>query len=51
MLSQATRDQRDNIMVHVLDGAGSEPLFKINRAAIQDGIDRRKATPFQAKNF
>lgn len=50
-LSQATRDQRENIMVHVLESAGSEPLFKINRAAIQDGVDRRKKTPFQAKNF
>ena len=38
-------------MIHVLAGAGSEPLSKIDRVAIQNGIDRRMKTPFQAENF
>jgi integrase len=50
-LSQATRNQRENIMAHVLEAAGLEPLGRITGTAIQDGLDRRKATPFQAKNF
>jgi hypothetical protein len=44
-LSQATRNQRENIMAHVLEAAGSEPLGRITDTAIQDGLDRRKATP------
>ncbi len=50
-LSQATRRQRENIMEHVLESAGSEPLTKIDRGAIQGGIGRRKATPSAARNF
>ncbi|MDP2355730.1 MAG: tyrosine-type recombinase/integrase [Beijerinckiaceae bacterium] len=47
----ATRRQRENIMLHVLDSAGSEPLSRIDRKAIQKGRERRAATPSQAKNF
>lgn len=50
-LKAPTRKQRDNIMAHVLDTASSEPLSSIDRKAILAGIDRRGATPFQAKNF
>jgi integrase len=50
-LKATTRKQRENIMVHVLKSAGDTPLSAINKAAIIDGVDRRAATPFQAKNF
>jgi integrase len=50
-LKAPTRKQRENIMVHVLSSAGDLPLSVITKAAILDGIDRRAATPFQAKNF
>jgi integrase len=50
-LKAPTRKQRENIMVHVLKSAGSKPLSAITKTAILDGIDRRAATPFQAKNF
>jgi integrase len=50
-ISKATRRQRENIMKHVLATAGAQPLSAINAAAIREGVDRRAATPFQAKNF
>jgi integrase len=50
-LKAPTRKQRENIMVHVLKSAGDTPLSAINKAAVIDGVDRRAATPFQAKNF
>mgnify|MGYP001340735336 CR=1 FL=1 len=50
-LKPATRKQRDNIMKHVLETAGSEPLSAIDRVAINDGIERRSATPSAARNF
>jgi integrase len=50
-LKPPTRKQRENIMSHVLKTAGAEPLSSINRKGIIAGIDRRSATPFQAKNF
>ena len=50
-LKKPTRKQRENIMAHVLKSAGKHPLSLISRATIIAGIDRRSATPFQAKNF
>ena len=50
-LSRATRRQRENIMLHVLKAAGSEPLSDITRKVILAGRDRRATTPSQAKNF
>jgi site-specific recombinase XerC len=50
-LSRATRRQRENIMKHVLAKSGAEKITKVDRAAIVAGVDRRKHTPFQAKNF
>jgi integrase len=49
-LSQATRKQRENIMLNVLKN-GNHSLSKITRAAIQGGIDRRRETPSAARNF
>jgi integrase len=49
--SEATRRQRENIMKHVLAGAGSHRLSDIDHAAISEGVDRRAKTPSQAKNF
>jgi integrase len=50
-LSSATRRQRENIFKHVMAKAGKEPAADIDRADIQAGIDARKATPAQARNF
>jgi integrase len=50
-LKAPTRKQRENIMMHVLKSAGAEALSTIDKVAIIDGVDRRAATPFQAKNF
>jgi integrase len=49
--SEATRRQRENIMKHVLDSAGTVAISEIDDVAIQDGVDRRAKTPSQAKNF
>jgi integrase len=38
-------------MLHVLSGAGNEPLSSIGKAAIIDGRERRAKTPSQANNF
>jgi len=50
-LSLATRRQRDNIFVHVLETAGRSPYSKITSATIIAGKERRAATPAQARNF
>jgi integrase len=50
-LSAATRRQRENIFVHVLDTAGSVPVGQITRAAIIEGRERRAKTPSQARHF
>lgn len=50
-LSPATRRQRDNIFIHVLDTAGLQPYSKITQATIMAGKERRAATPAQARNF
>jgi len=50
-LSLATRKQRENFFLHVLKTAGREPVSRIDRAAIIRGLDKRAATPSQAKNF
>lgn len=50
-LSKATRRQRDNIFVHVLDTAGNTAASKITQATIQAGKERRAKTPSQARNF
>jgi integrase len=51
-LSAATRRQRENIFVHVIESAGKQPTARITRATIIAGRDRRAAkTPAQARNF
>jgi integrase len=50
-LKAPTCKQRENIMMHVIRSAGDKPLSVIDKVAVIDGIDRRAATPFQAKNF
>ena len=51
-LSLATRRQRENVLKHVLESAGHQPIDKITKATIVAGRDRRaKETPFQARHF
>jgi integrase len=50
-LKAPTRKQRENIMLHVLKAAGDKPVSAINRASIIAAVERRSATPFQAKNY
>lgn len=50
-LSAATRRQRENIFVHVLETAGGEPCSRITADTIISGRERRAATPAQSRNF
>jgi integrase len=50
-LSLATRKQRENIFIHVVETAGTQPFAKITAAAIMAGRDRRANTPSQARHF
>ena len=50
-LSTATRKQRDNIFVGVIETAGQEPYVRITAATIEAGKERRSHTPAQARNF
>jgi integrase len=51
-LSMATRRQRENIFLHVINATGTQPTTKISQATITAGRDRRATlTPAQARNF
>ena len=50
-LSPATRRQRENIFLRVLDTAADQPFAKITQATIVAGRERRATTPAQARNF
>jgi len=51
-LSAATRRQRDNIFLHVINNIGDLPVAAITRDKIIEGRDKRAAkTPHQARNF
>jgi integrase len=50
-LSTATRRQRENIFLHVIESAGAQPYAKVTEATITAGRERRAATPAQARNF
>ena len=50
-LSPATRRARENIMAGVLKTAGDEPFGDITRVTMEEGKDRRRDTPAQARNF
>ena len=49
--SSATRKQRENILLHVVEKGGSVPVESITRRHILEGRDRRAKTPFAANNF
>lgn len=49
--SPATRKQRDNILLHVLEKSGDRGLEEIDAAAIRAGREKRQATPAAANNF
>jgi site-specific recombinase XerD len=50
-LSAATKRQRENIFKHVLASAGTEAAAAITSKSIKAGLERRKTTPSQARNF
>jgi len=50
-LSPATRKQRENILVHVLETAGDQSFSKITKPTIIAGCERRSKTPAQARHF
>jgi len=50
-LSQATRDQRENILHHVMAKSGHEPFRAVQQRDVMEGRERRKDTPSQARNF
>jgi integrase len=49
--SPATRKQRDNILLHVLEKSGDRAVEDIDPAAIRAGREKRMATPAAANNF
>ena len=49
--AEATRRQRENILLHVLEKSGDRGYREITRADIKAGKELRKATPFAANNF
>jgi integrase len=50
-LSPATRRARENIMKAVIERAGDVDLARIDRASVIASIDRRRDTPFAARNY
>jgi integrase len=50
-LSQATRKQRENIFLHVMETAGAKPYAGITAETIIAGRERRAKTPDQARHF
>ena len=51
VLKPATRRQRENILKHVLDAAGTEPFLDVDQAAIRAAMDLKKDRPNAARNF
>lgn len=49
--SLATRRQRENILLHVLEKSGNVPFTAINKRHIMEARDKRAKTPFAANNF
>lgn len=49
--SMATRRQRENILIHVLEKIGNHDCADITKADIRKSKEDRKATPFAANNF
>jgi integrase len=50
-LSAATRRQRENIFLLVIEAAGHQPYAKVTQAHILAGRKRRASTPNQARHF
>jgi len=50
-LSSATRRQRECILRPVIEKAGSTPVSRIDRGAIERGIDRRQEHPNAQRHF
>ena len=50
-LSAATRKQREAIFRPIVEEIGAKPFSVVTKKAMQASLDRRKATPFQARNF
>jgi integrase len=50
-LSSATRRQRENIFLHVIETAGDQPFARITSESIRAGRERRSKTPAQARHF
>ena len=50
-LSAATRRQRDYIFSGVLEAAGADAFRDVTRSDIRAAVERRAATPSQARNF
>jgi integrase len=49
--SPATRRQRDNIFLRAIETAGQDCFADITKNTIRDAIDRRRESPFAAKDF
>lgn len=49
--SAATRRKRDQIFAQAIKAAGKYPVSSVDRQAIEEGRDKRKATPYQARHF
>ena len=50
-LAAATRRQRENIFLHVIETAGDKPFVRIDAVTINAGLERRAKTPAQARHF
>lgn len=50
-LSAATRKQRENIMRPILAENGDAPYTAITRKSVTGGLEKRKDTPAQARNY
>jgi integrase len=47
----ATRHQRDNIFARVVEAAGNGSFADVTKKTIKDAIERRKESPFAARDF
>lgn len=50
-LAASTRKHREFTFLKILESAGSEPIVRIDRAAVVRGRDKRATTPHQARHF
>ncbi len=50
-LSNATRRQRESILRAIIENAGTESLSRIDKHAVQRGVERRERHPHAARHF